>query len=63
MYLMHLIFFWKRKRGNLGGGGNQLGSEICLVKQVLAGPDMSDFRLLVQFGTFQVQKWYFDEMT
>ena len=36
---------------------------IDLVKQVLAGPDMSDFRLLVQFGTFQVQKWYFDEMT
>ena len=34
-----------------------------LVKQVLAGPDMSDFRLLVQFGTFRVQKWYFDEMT
>ena len=32
-------------------------------KQVLAGPDMSDFRLLVQFGTFQVQKWYFDEIT
>ena len=31
--------------------------------QVLAGPDMSDFRLLVQFDTFQVQKWYFDEMT
>ena len=27
MYLMHLIFFWKRKRGNLGGGGNQLGSD------------------------------------
>ena len=26
------------------------------VKHVLAGPDMSDFRLLVQFGTFQVQK-------
>ena len=36
---------------------------IYLVKQVLAGPDMSDFRLLVQFGTFQVQKWYFDAMT
>ena len=34
-----------------------------IVKQVLAGPDMSDFRLLVESGTFQVQKWYFDEMT
>ena len=37
--------------------------KIYIVKQVLAGPDMSDFRLLVQFGTFQVPKWYFDEMT
>ena len=35
----------------------------CPPGQVLAGPDMSDFRLLVQFGTFQVPKWYFDEMT
>ena len=37
--------------------------KFLLVKQVLAGPDMSDFSLLVQFGTFQVQKWYFDETT
>ena len=37
--------------------------KIYLVKQVLAGPDMSDFRVLVEFGTFQVQKWYFDEIT
>ena len=37
--------------------------QFYIVKQVLAGPDMSDFRLLVKFGTFQVQKWYFDEMT
>jgi len=28
MYLMHLIFFWQRKKGNLGGGGNQLGSDL-----------------------------------
>ena len=27
------------------------------------GPDMSEWRVLVQFGTFRVQKWYFDEMT
>ena len=31
--------------------------------QVLAGPDMTEVRVLVQFGTFRVQKWYFDEMT
>ena len=35
----------------------------CPLGQVLAGPDMSDFRLLVHFGTFRVQKLYFDEMT
>ena len=34
-----------------------------IVKQVLTGPDMSEVRVLVQFGTFQVPKWYFDEMT
>ena len=33
-----------------------------LVKQVLAGPDMTKSGLLVQFGTFQVQKLYFDEI-
>ena len=38
-------------------------NKFFIVKQVLAGPDMSDFRVLVQFGTFQVQQWYFDEMT
>ena len=27
------------------------------------GPDMTEVRVLVQFDTFQVQKWYFDEMT
>ena len=27
----------------------------CPPGQVLAGPDMSDFRLLVQFRTFRVQ--------
>ena len=27
------------------------------------GPDMTEVRVLVQFGTFRVQKWYFDEMT
>ena len=27
------------------------------------GPDMTKSGLLVQFGTFRVQKWYFDEMT
>ena len=27
------------------------------------GPDMTEVRDLVQFGTFRVQKWYFDEMT
>ena len=27
------------------------------------GPDMTEVRDLVQFGTFQVQKWYFDEIT
>ena len=26
-------------------------------------PDMTEVRVLVQFGTFQVQKLYFDEMT
>ena len=35
----------------------------CPPGQVLAGADMSKSRLLVQFGTFQVPKWYFDEMT
>ena len=25
--------------------------------------DMTEVRVLVQFGTFWVQKWYFDEMT
>ena len=27
------------------------------------GPDMTKSGLLVEFVTFQVQKWYFDEMT
>ena len=36
---------------------------ICPPGQVLAGPDMSEVRVLVQFGTFQVPKLYFDEMT
>ena len=27
------------------------------------GPDMTEVRVLVQFGTLRVQKWYFDEMT
>ena len=27
------------------------------------GPDMTEVRVLVQFGTFRVQKWYFDEIT
>ena len=36
--------------------------KIYLVKQVLAGPDMSDFRLLVQFCTFRVQNKVFDEI-
>ena len=27
------------------------------------GPDMTEGGVLVQFGTFRVQKWYFDEMT
>ena len=27
------------------------------------GPDMTEVRDKVQFGTFRVQKWYFDEMT
>ena len=35
----------------------------CPPGQVLAGPDMTEVRVLVQFGTFRVQKWYFDEMT
>ena len=31
--------------------------------QVLAGPDMSDFRLLVEFYMFWVQNWVFDEIS
>ena len=27
------------------------------------GPDMTEVRVLVQFYTFRIQKWYFDEMT
>ena len=27
------------------------------------GPDMTKSGLLVEFGAFRVQKWYFDEMT
>ena len=27
------------------------------------GPDMTEVRVLVKFGTFRVPKWYFDEMT
>ena len=34
----------------------------CPPEQVLAGPDMSDFGLLVKFRTFRIQKWYFDEI-
>ena len=34
----------------------------CPPGQVLAGPDMTEVRVLVQFGTFRVQKWYFDEI-
>ena len=48
---------------NLFGKTDDFIKKNYLAKQVLAGPDMSDFRLLVQFGTFQVPKWYFDEMT
>ena len=49
---------------NLFNKTNDFGkNKNLLSKQVLAGPDMSDFRLLVQFCTFRVQKWYFDEMT
>ena len=35
----------------------------CPPGQVLAGPDMTEVRDKVQFGTFRVEKWYFDEMT
>ena len=34
----------------------------CPPGQVLAGPDMSDFRLLIKFLTFRVQKKDFDEI-
>ena len=34
----------------------------CPPEQVLAGPDMTEVRVLVQFVTFRVQKWYFDEI-
>ena len=33
-----------------------------LIKQVLAGPDMSDFRLLVQFRMFRIQNLFFDKI-
>ena len=31
--------------------------------QVLAGPDMSDFRLLVEFCMFWIQNWVFEEIS
>ena len=34
----------------------------CPPRQVLAGPDMSDFRLLVQFCIIWVQNWTFEEV-
>ena len=34
----------------------------CPPGQVLASPDMSKVRVLVQFCMFRVQKWYFDEI-
>ena len=30
-----------------------------LVKQVLAGPDMTEVRVLIQFRTFRFHKWLF----
>ena len=35
----------------------------CPPGQVLAGPDMSDFRLLVKFRTFRFQNLVFDEIS
>ena len=34
----------------------------CPPGQVLAGPDMTEVRVLVQFRTLRVQKWYYDEI-
>ena len=31
--------------------------------QALAGPDMSDVRVLVQVRTFRVQNWFFEVIT
>ena len=38
---------------------------LCISKfmESREGPDMTEVRVLVQFGTFRIQKWYFDEMT
>ena len=44
-----------RTRSTPGGVGGFMESRV--------GPDMTEVRVLVQFGTFRVQKWYFDEMT
>ena len=35
----------------------------CPPGQVLASPDMSDFRLLVEFCTFRVPNLFFDEIS
>ena len=35
----------------------------CPPGQVLAGPDMSKVRVLVQFRTFRVQNLFFDEVS
>ena len=44
----------------LGWGPIRVGAHMGPPGQVLAGPDMSDFRRLVEFRTLWVQTWVFD---
>ena len=34
---------------------------VHILAHIGPGPDMTEVRVLVQFGMFRVQKWYFDE--
>ena len=52
------VIYGEKKKGKPA-----LLTRACPPGLALASPDMSEVRVLIQFGTFQIQKWYFDEMT
>ena len=69
-FVCFLIYGVKSKSGHWKGVISEekrrkpaLLTRTCPPGLAKVGPDMTEVRVLVQFGTFRVQKWYFDEMT